>query len=205
MPKIQISNARLSFPDLFDPTQVNGEGTPSYRAQFLIGNDTRARVGDAGPDGKTVWGDWGPGKTVLDNAIAETAKAKWGVKAQAIMAANEGIPQKHCFIDGKKRPYDGYAGKWALSTSRPEKNGRPLVVDADKTPLVARDGRPYAGCYVTATVSFWPQDNKHGKAVRCELQGVQFLRDGEAFSGGGAASEDDFDDVTEGATADDLT
>jgi hypothetical protein len=41
--------------------------------------------------------------------------------------------------------------------------------------------------------------------VNASLRGVQFLRDGDAFAGGGAASDDEFDDVSEGATADDLT
>jgi hypothetical protein len=36
------------------------------------------------------------------------------------------------------------------------------------------------------------------------LSGVQFNRDGDAFTGGGAASEDDFDDLGEGADADEL-
>ena len=62
-------------------------------------------------------------------------------------------------------------------------------------------GRPYAGCYVNAVLEFWAQDNKFGKRVNATLMGVQFFRDGDAFSGGGAASDDDFDDVTSGADA----
>jgi hypothetical protein len=31
--------------------------------------------------------------------------------------------------------------------------------------------------------------------------GVQFFKDGDAFSGGGVASPDDFDDISEGADA----
>ena len=36
------------------------------------------------------------------------------------------------------------------------------------------------------------------------LGGVQFLRDGDAFAGGGVAAPDDFDDISEGADASDL-
>lgn len=77
---------------------------------------------------------------------------------------------------------------------------RPLVVDVNKAPLTAEDGKPYAGCYVNASIELWTQDNNYGKRVNATLRGVQFYKDGESFAGGGVASDDDFDDLT----ADDL-
>lgn len=47
-------------------------------------------------------------------------------------------------------------------------------------------------------------DNNFGKRINASLGGVQFYRDGDAFAGGGVASEDDFDDVSEGADAESL-
>jgi hypothetical protein len=81
---------------------------------------------------------------------------------------------------------------------------RPLVIDRDKSPLTAQDGRPYAGCFVHASIELWAQDNAYGKRINASLRGVQFFKDGDAFAGGGAASDDEFDDIAEGATADDL-
>ena len=81
---------------------------------------------------------------------------------------------------------------------------RPLVIDKDKSPLTEQDGKPYAGCFVNASVELWAQDNNYGKRINASLRGVQFFKDGDAFAGGGAASEDEFDDIAEGATADDL-
>jgi hypothetical protein len=78
------------------------------------------------------------------------------------------------------------------------------VLDGLKNPLVAADGKPYAGCYVNTTVEFWAQDNSYGKGIRCTLLGVQFLRDGDAFSAGSVATPDDFEALAEGAGADDL-
>ena len=77
--------------------------------------------------------------------------------------------------------------------------GRPLVIDADKSPLTEQDGKPYSGCYVNASIELWAQDNNYGKRVNASLSGVQFFRDGDAFAGGRAADVDDFDDVTAGA------
>lgn len=207
--KLMIQGARLSFPDLFEATTVNGEGKPSFRAQLLVpavdDGVVKARLATGqDAEGKPIWGAWGPAKAVIDQAIQQVATEKWKDKGRGVLAANEGIPQKHCFIDGAKRTYDGYAGMWALSSSRQPEKGRPLVFDQAKQPLVPADGKPYAGCYVNASVEFWAQDNKHGKAVRCQLNGVQFLRDGDAFSAGGPANPEDFESLGAGADAESL-
>ena len=183
--KVFITNARLSFPDLFEAVQFDGKGPFNYGCQLLI------------PEGD-------PQKAKIDGVVKAIAKDKWAAKADAIFAGLEGNPQKCCWIDGKKRAYDGYEGNWALSTKREQSKGRPLVFDQLKQPLVAADGKPYAGCYVNASVEFWAQDNSFGKGVRCTLLGVQFVRDGDAFGGGSPANPDDFSELAEGATADDL-
>jgi hypothetical protein len=179
---MKLTDVRLSFPTLFTAETVNGQGEPKYGAQFLV------------PAGS-------PLRKQIDEEITRVAVAKWGAKAAAILKANEGIPQKHCFTDGAKRTYDGYEGMWALSAGRPEKKGPPLRYDRQKNLLDTDTGVLYAGCYVNASVSFWCQDNQHGKAVRCELLGVQFFRDGDSFGGGSRPNPDDFDDISEGADA----
>ncbi|MDB5964786.1 MAG: bbp40 [Polaromonas sp.] len=183
--KLLITNARLSFPDLFEAVQFDGKGPFNYGCQLLIKADDAQ-------------------KAAIDKIVLQVAKDKWGAKAPAIFAGIEGNPQKCCWIDGAKRTYDGYEGNWALSTKRDQSKGRPLVFDQKKQPLVAADGKPYAGCYVNASVEFWAQDNSFGKGIRCTLLGVQFAKDGDAFGGGSPANPDDFAELAEGATADDL-
>lgn len=176
---------RLSFPDLFEAVQYQGAGPFNFRASFLIDPA-------------------GPHKAQIDQAIQAVAKEKWAAKATQVLAGILGNSQKCCFVDGATKAYDGYAGMWALSATRPQEKGRPLILNADKTPLVAADGKPYAGCYVNASVEFWAQDNSYGKAVRCTLLGVQFARDGDAFTAGSVANPDDFESLAEGAGADSL-
>lgn len=176
---------RLSFPDLFEAVQYQGQGPFNYRASFLIDPAH-------------------PCKAQIDAAIEAVAKDKWAAKAPQILAGIKGNSQKCCFVDGDTKAYDGYAGNWALTATRPQEKGRPLVLDQAKQQLVAADGKPYAGCYVNASVEFWAQDNSYGKAVRCTLLGVQFAKDGDAFTAGAPASPDDFEALAEGATADDL-
>lgn len=176
--KMMLTDVRLSFPDLFAAVQYQGTGPFNYRATFLM------------PEGGKL-------RKQIDAAIAEVAKAKWGVKAEKIMqAANASGGPGTCFNDGNLKEYDGYEGCFYLAATRPQDKGRPAIVDRDKSPLAASDGKPYGGCYVNASVEFWAQDNKFGKTVRCGLLGIQFSKDGDSFGGGAPASADDFDEMS---------
>lgn len=181
--KLKLLNVRLAFPSLFEAKTVNGEGEPAFSAALLID--------PADPQVKTI-----------NSAIDAVAAEKWGAKAPALLVQMRKA-DKVCLHDGDlKATYDGFPGNLFVTARN---KVRPTVVDADKSPLVSADGKPYAGCYVHVVLELWAQDNNYGKRVNATLMGVQFYRDGDSFTGGGAASEDDFDDVSEGATADDLT
>ena len=175
MQKVKLNNVRLSFPDLFEAGEY--EGNRNYGASFLVQPDSE-------------------NDKAIRAAISAVAKEAWKDKAHAILkAALSGGGQQVCYWSGDLKDYDGYEGMMVLTAKRAESKGRPLVLDADKSPLVAADGKPYAGCYVNASVELWAQDNKFGKTVRCTLLGVQFAKDGDAFGSGSTASEDDFDDL----------
>lgn len=38
--KVKLTNVRLAFPELFEATQVNGQGDFKFRATFLIDKKT---------------------------------------------------------------------------------------------------------------------------------------------------------------------
>ena len=180
--KIKLNKVRLAFPQLFEAKTVNGEGEPAFSASFLFEPNH-------------------PAVAELNAAFEEIGKAKWGAKWPTV---KKDIAAKDRFAmhDGDtKADYAGFAGMMFVSARN---KVRPLVIDRDKSPLTAQDGKPYAGCYVNASIELWAQDNNYGKRINASLRGVQFQADGEAFSGGGAASDDEFDDIAEGATADDL-
>lgn len=182
--KMMLTNVRGAFLTLFEAKTVNGEGEPAYSGSFLIDPSTT--------DGKKLVAQ-------IEAAIEETAKAKWGAKADAILTAMR-KNNKLALQDGDaKADYDGFAGMMFVST---RSKVRPLVIDRDRTPLTAADGRVYSGCFVNAQIELWAQDNSYGKRINAQLKGVQFVRDGDAFGGGGTpASADDFGDL--GDTGDD--
>jgi hypothetical protein len=172
--KVTLQNVRLSFPHLFEPSQVQGQGDAKFSASFIIPKDHPA-LGE------------------LANAIVAAATEKWGAKAQAMLTelkASGKLPVR----DGDgKASYQGYAGNLYLNASG---KTRPLVIDGDKSPLTAADGKMYSGCYVNAIVQMWAMDNQYGKRVNASLMGVQFVKDGERLAGGEVASADDFQAIT---------
>lgn len=178
--KVQLKNVRLSFPDLFTPKSFEG-GEPKYRASFLIPKDS-------------------PQIAEIEKAVLDVANDKWGKKGEAVLKSIRNNPNKFCFQDGDAKDYDGYEGHMYVAANN---KSRPLVIDRDKTPLSAADGKPYAGCFVNASIEFFAYD-KPANGISCGLKGVQFVRDGDAFGGGAPARPEEFDDLGVDETAGDL-
>lgn len=179
--KIKLNNVRLSFPDLWVAKDYKGDKKFRYSASFLIqpGSENDKRV---------------------QEAILAVANEKFGKRAPTVLEAVKGSKQQYCYLKGDLKEYEGYAGMLVLSAKRKQQDGRPLVIDQAKNPLQESDGKPYAGCYVNATVDVWAQDGTN-TGIRCGLLGVQFHADGDAFSGGSVADPDDFEALAEGADA----
>jgi hypothetical protein len=123
----------------------------------------------------------------------------WGAKAEQVLASISS--DKRCLRDGDaKKHLEGYEGMYYLNAKNAR---RPTVYDRDKSPILEDNGRVYAGCYVNVKLSIYAMKHpKGGCMVNPSLAGVQFSKDGDAFSGGAAASADDFD-LVEG-TDDDM-
>lgn len=171
--KLSVKNARAAFAQFFEPKAFNGEGKAEYSCSLLIDPAD-------------------PQLAAINAAIESVATEKWGAKAKDVLKQMRAA-DKTCLHNGDlKSNYAGFPGNMYISARN---SLRPTVVDKDKTPLVASDGKPYSGCYINAVLELWAQDNKYGKRINATLMGVQFAADGEAFSGGGVASEDDFDDI----------
>lgn len=181
--KVKLANVRLAFPALFEAKTVNGEGAPAYGASFLIELTDK------------------PNLAAINKAIDAVALEKWGPKATAHLALMRKTDKVALHDGDLKAQYAGFAGMMFVSS---RSAARQLVLDKDKTPLTAQDGKPYGGCYVNATVELWAQDNKYGKRVNAQLLGVQFFADGDSFGGGAVGSADDFDDLAVGAEEDAL-
>lgn len=170
MARVKLNNVRISFPDLFQPKSFDGQQDAKYGAQFLIDKE-------------------GANYDAVIKAMKEVAAEKWPKSSDKALAKLT-KEARTCLTDGDDKDYDGYQNMYCLSA---RSASRPLVIDKDKTKLDSADGKPYSGCYVNASIDIWAQDNKWGKRINAQLRGVQFWEDGEPFSGGSTASEDEFD------------
>jgi len=173
---LNLPNVRLAFPDLFTATDYDNNGKFCYRAQLLV------------PAGSAVY-------KLIQKTITEVAEEAFGKAAPSVMKKIEQDNKLKCFIDGDLKEYAGFAGHYALTATRPVDKKRPLLINRDKSPVGADDDVLYAGCFVNGRVEFWPQDNNHGRTVRCTLLGLQFNRSGDPFVTGTQATEDDFEDL----------
>lgn len=173
MAKVTLKDVRLTFPQLFEPKQVNGQGDPKFSAAFLLPK-THPQVAE------------------IKAAIVEAATAKWAAKHPEVLKALAAADKLALHDGDAKSDYDGYAGSLFINASN---KIRPLVIGPQREPLVAADGKPYSGCYVNAIIELWAQDNQFGKRVNASLLGVQFVRDGERLAGGGVAAADDFEAI----------
>jgi len=180
--KVKLTNVRLAFPVLFEARTVNGEGKPAFSASFLLD--------PADPQVKA-----------LNQAIEQVAKDKWGARAGDILKQMR-AQDKVALHDGDlKANYDGFPGN--LYVSARSATGRSSSTRT-RARSPSRTASPTPAASSNASIELWPQDNNYGKRVNASLRGVQFFRDGDSFAGGGAASEDEFDDISSGATDDDL-
>lgn len=178
--KVQLANVRIAFATLFDPKRVGEAEEKRYSAAFVIepGSENAKK---------------------LEEAVQTVATEKWGKKAAGTVAelrkAKKVCYQQEPLKDDTGEIYDGFEGMHVVNAGQGETKGKPLVIDRDRSPLEAKSGRPYSGCYVNALVDIWAQDNSFGKRVNAQLKGVQFVKDGDAFGGGAPAKPNEFEDL----------
>ena len=174
--KVQLSNVRIAFAHVHEPQSFNG-GDARYSAQIIV-------------DPATV------NAKTLAQAVEAVALEKWGAKGKGTLSElkKKGLVCYHeeAKTNSSGEVYDGFEDMHYVSASN---KARPLLIGRQKEPLTAADGKPYSGCYVNASLELWAQDNQYGKRINATLKGVQFVRDGDAFSGGTPASADEFDDL----------
>lgn len=179
MATTKLLGVRLAFPNLWHASKgEDQEGDAKFSANLLMALDS-------------------PAYKAAKAAIDAVAANRWGPKAAAVLKGinkdKNALRNGDEHLDKSGEPYQGFEGHFYVVAKN---KTRPTVIDQLKNPLTEQDGKPYGGCYVNAHVEFKCGDiPKAGKVVWAVLTGVQFLKDGEAFSGGRPASPDEFDEM----------
>lgn len=175
--EIMLTNVRLSFPVLVEPKAFQEGQKKKYSADFILEPDS-------------------PGFKEFHKVALKMATEKWKDKTSAVMEVINNDSKLRCFGEGKDKvnkktfePYDGYGGNLYISANS---ENQPQMVNVDGSPVdrnntmaaqeIARS--LYGGCHVNVAIRPWLQDNQFGRAIRCELVAIQFLKDDEAFGEG---------------------
>ncbi len=168
--KVITGKVRASFVHIFEPQSINGS-EPKYSCSLIIPKS----------DTKTV--------QAIHTAIEEAKQngiSKWGGK----IPPNLKQPLRDGDID---RPDDAaYADSYFINASSQE---RPGIVDRKRVPITDPLAI-YSGCYVRASVNFYPFNVNGNRGIAAGLSNVQFWCDGEPLNGRMRA-EDEFDALDE--------
>ena len=176
---IYLANVRLSFPHLVEARAAtdNPGAVKKYSADFIMAPDRT-------------------GFQQFYQCYSELALEKWGEHAPAVMQLIQNDRKTRCYGNGNEKvnrktfqPYDGYKDMVFISANNANP---PQMIQADGKPVDAGNTmayqalarKMYGGCYVNAAIKPWPQDNMHGRGIRCDLVAIQFAADGEAFGEG---------------------
>ena len=172
--QIKLTNVRLSFAQIWKATAFNEGQTPKFSANFLLDKNVHKKQIDS-----------------IKKTIKQMQTAAFGGTTPARM--------EYCFNDGESKAYDGYDNCYYIAAGS---TNRPKIIDRDRGVLVQQDDRPYSGCYVNAALSLWVQNNQWGKAIRCELKAIQFVKDGDRFGAKPVNTDEVFDDISEESAVD---
>lgn len=167
---LMLKNKRIGFCDLAEPRSVNG-GAPSFQSRLIIEpND--------------------PDVAAIDKAMEDVSKGKWkeaweGALAMLVKKNRVAFSKEdYCNKDGK--PYDSFKGKYSLGCSAPA-DKQPTFFDEYGQPItdMATVKRKfYPGCFVNQKVEIYPLIRDDGNRINCQVLGVMFAGDGEAFGAG---------------------
>jgi hypothetical protein len=184
--RVKTGIFRLSFPALFEPKAGPEGGKEKYSITMLFPKSDQKSLNilrKAAYD--EIVRKWGQDRT------------KWPANLRAMdfrtylsITGKDGWP----FRDGDAQTLDGYAGMVSIKASS---NEPPGVVDQRVQP-VQDAGEVYAGCYCRATIVPFVFDKPINKGVSFGLRNVQFVKDGQPFSGR-TRPEDDFDVIEDDA------
>lgn len=183
---VKLNNVRLSYEHIFKASAFDENQTAKFSAELIIPKDhpdlanLRRALMDAGkerfPSAFTST-NWPTGYTC---ALKDCDKA---TDSNGVLLAEKNEAYKGCFI------------------IKADSTRRPIVVHRDRRPVTEEDGVIYSGCYVNVSIGISGYEfGKVKKGVKCYLNGVQFVSDGERF---GRNAVDDFEDL-DGGAGDDL-
>lgn len=159
--EIILREVRISYASLFEPKHFKQGGKSKYQTAILIP--------------KTDVNTINAIRALINAAYEDGVLRKWGGRR---------IPLKDPLSDGDvtKNPDENpeYVGMMYLQAKSDRK---PKIIDQNLNDIMDKSA-VYSGCICNVKVNFYAFDVDGNKGVATGLQVVQFVRDGEALTGG---------------------
>lgn len=175
MPRLMLKNVRVAFAkELFTASAFEDGGALKYSGVFILPPDH-------------------PQYKELEAAFGKAAEEKWPGKGPAMLkAAIAGGKGTYALRDGDTVEWEGFPGNMFFKASN---QSRPTLIDRSKNPVSEEDDILYSGAMVNVSVDIYGyQTPKGAKGIAAGLRGVQFFKDADRLSGGGAAKPDEFEE-----------
>lgn len=154
--KIMLKNVRCSFPDIFKKSVYEGKET-SYGCRFILDPDDEQDAQYIKAITKGI--------NSLMNTVLDKKK----------------MPEENkCLRNGDNYDREELEGKLLLSSNSKIRPHVYLPHSNEETAEDMEESKIYSGCYVNALIHLWA--HKKTNRVNAQLVGIQFKRDGEAFS-----------------------
>lgn len=171
-----------AFPDSSDKTEY-------YSGTYLLTPNSQLQYYN--DDNKLIAKKF-PAQKELEKICEKLCNDKWAKKGPNVLKAIK-MTGKIFVRDGDSKPdYEGFPGTYFISS---RSKVRPNYFDQQKEPITEAQGVLYSGCYVNVTLEAYAY-TKGNNGLGCRLRGVQLLRKGEAFGGGGPPADDsEFDEI----------
>ena len=165
-----IKEARLSFPNVLQARSQNN-GPPKFNANFIVDQNSQ---------------EWAEAMQL----VGQVAQDKWQQHAQNILNMIQGDKRLRCYGSGNEKVsqqtgeiYEGFKepGVCWLSASSANPPQLRNAANEEVNAMTGANTLFVGGNYVSGLIRLWPQENEHGRAIRAELVGIQYLREGEHF------------------------
>lgn len=189
--RFKLLDVRQSFMCYWTPERFpdGDDDTPYYSGTYLLTPNSMLQYYN--DEGKVL-----PKKLKafpeLEKICITLTNDKWEKKGPAVLKAIK-ANGKIFFRDGDTKPdYEGFPGTHFISA---RSKVRPSYFDQLKQELTEAQGLLYSGCFVNVNLEAYAY-TKGNKGLGARIRGVQLLRKGEAFGGGGPPADDsEFDEI----------
>ena len=173
--KCLTGEVRLSYVNLNQPRQINGQGEPKYSVTLLIPKSDANTLNDIQ---RAI-------QAAVEYGVSHTWNGKKPPQPRTPLYDGDGVK-----ADGTEWGEE-CKGHWVLRCTS-SKDRKPQCVGIDNIHVELDPRDVYSGMYARATIRFFPYAAAGNIGIGCGIGNVLKLRDGEALSGSGASAASDF-------------